>query len=303
MNEVKTMAKQKVRGVRANKPNDSDGVVNNPSLYRGKYRDDVYKDDEEEQVQDPTEEVATQEQEQQEETFVSVKKEETTTEHDYKKRYDDLKRHYDQKIQEFKTEKQELESAMQQSNVNVPLPKTPEELEKFRQEYPDVYDVMETIASEKANQQAQGLQEELKTLRDREKENLVKVAYRELKTLHPDFEEIKTDEKFLQWLEEQPNTISDGVLKNNTNARLAARVIDLYKADMGITTKKQSKKPDVSAAMSVTPPRAKEIKTDANANKKVWKGSDIAKMKPWEFEKLEADIDLARQEGRIDMNS
>jgi len=297
------MAKQPVRGVRANKPNDSDGVVNNPSLYRGKYRDDVYKDDEEEQVQDPTEEVATQEQEQQEETFVSAKKEETAPEHDYKKRYDDLKRHYDQKIQEFKTEKQELESAIQQSNVNVPLPKTPEELEKFRQEYPDVYDVMETIASEKANQQAQGLQEELKTLRDREKENLVKVAYRELKTLHPDFEEIKTDEKFLQWLEEQPNTISDGVLKNNTNARLAARVIDLYKADMGITTKKQSKKPDVSAAMSVTPPRAKEIKTDTNANKKVWKGSDIAKMKPWEFEKLEADIDLARQEGRIDMNS
>ena len=297
------MAKQPVRGVRANKPNDSDGVVNNPSLYRGKYRDDVYKDDEEEQVQDPTEEVATQEQEQQEETFVSAKKEETAPEHDYKKRYDDLKRHYDQKIQEFKTEKQELESAMQQSNVNVPLPKTPEELEKFRQEYPDVYDVMETIASEKANQQAQGLQEELKTLRDREKENLVKVAYRELKTLHPDFEEIKTDEKFLQWLEEQPDTISDGVLKNNTNARLAARVIDLYKADTGITTKKQSKKPDVSAAMSVTPPRAKEIKTDTNANKKVWKGSDIAKMKPWEFEKLEADIDLARQEGRIDMNS
>ena len=67
MNEVKTMAKQPVRGVRANKPNDSDGVVNNPNLYRGKYRDDVYKDDEEEQVQDPTEEVATQEQEQQDE--------------------------------------------------------------------------------------------------------------------------------------------------------------------------------------------------------------------------------------------
>jgi hypothetical protein len=192
------MAKQQVRGVRANKPNDSDGVINNPNLYRGKYRDDVYKDDEDEQTQDPTLEVATQEEEQQEETFVSAKKEETAQEHDYKKRYDDLKRHYDQKIQEFKTKEQQLESAMQQSNVNVPLPKTPEELENFRQEYPDVYDVMQTIASEKANQQAQQLQEELKTLKAREKENLVKVAYRELKTLHPDFEEIKQDEKFLQ---------------------------------------------------------------------------------------------------------
>ena len=295
------MAKQQVRGVRANKPNDSEGVVNNSNLYRNKYRDDVYKDDEEQETQDPTLEVATQEEEQ--ETFVSAKKEETAPEHDYKKRYDDLKRHYDQKIQEFKTKEQELESAMQQSNVNVPLPKTPEELDKFRQEYPDVYDVMETIASEKANQQAQGLQDELKTLKAREKENLVKVAYRELKTLHPDFEDIKQDEKFLQWLEEQPDTISDGVLKNNTNARLAARVVDLYKADLGITTKKQSKKPDVSAAMSVASPKVKEIRTDANANKKVWKGSDIARLKPWEFEKFETDIDLARQEGRIDMNS
>lgn len=296
------MAKQQVRGVRANKPNDSDGVVNNPNLYRGKYRDDVYKDDEEEQTQDPTLEVATQEE--QEETFVSAKKEETAPEHDYKKRYDDLKRHYDQKIQEFKAKEQQLESAMQQSNMNVPLPKTPEELEKFRSEYPDVYDVMQTIASEKANQQAEQLQQEIKTLKAREKENLVKVAYRELKTLHPDFEEIKTDEKFLNWLEEQPDTISDGVLKNNTNARLAARVIDLYKADVGITTKKQqSKKPDVSAAMAVTSPRAKEIQTNPNANKKVWKGSDIARLKPWEFEKVEAELDLARQEGRIDMNS
>ena len=44
--EVKTMATQ-VKGVRANKPNDSFGVTNNKNLYRGKYREDVYKDDEE----------------------------------------------------------------------------------------------------------------------------------------------------------------------------------------------------------------------------------------------------------------
>ena len=54
------MAKQ-VKGVRANKPNDSFGVINNSNLYRGKYREEVYKDeeevvDEEQQEQsDPTE--------------------------------------------------------------------------------------------------------------------------------------------------------------------------------------------------------------------------------------------------------
>ena len=40
------MAKQ-VKGARANKPNDSFGTINNPNLYRGKYREDVYKDEEE----------------------------------------------------------------------------------------------------------------------------------------------------------------------------------------------------------------------------------------------------------------
>tara|TARA_Y100000593_G_scaffold46238_1_gene87864 strand:- start:2147 stop:3067 length:921 start_codon:yes stop_codon:yes gene_type:complete len=306
------MAKQ-VRGLRANKPNDSFGVTNNPNLYRGKYREEVYKDEEdgqeetEQKTQDPTtEEVATQEKES--ESFVSPeKKEATPPEHDYKKRYDDLKRHYDQKIQEFKSKEQELESVMQQAtNSNMPLPKTAEELEKFRQEYPDVYDVIETIASTKASERSQGLQEELQTIKAREKESLVKSAFRELLNLHPDFEKIKSDDKFLQWLEEQPDTISDGILKNNTDARLASRVIDLYKADAGISSAKNqqnNKKSAMSAAVSVKSPKAKEINTNPNANKKIWKSSEIAKLKSWEFEKLEKEIDLAREEGRIDVNN
>jgi len=35
----------KARGHRANKANDSFGTVNNESLYRGKYREEVYKDE------------------------------------------------------------------------------------------------------------------------------------------------------------------------------------------------------------------------------------------------------------------
>ena len=43
--------------------------------------------------------------------------------------------------------------------------------------------------------------------------------------------------------------------------------------------------------------------TNPNANKKIWKSSEIAKLKSWEFEKLEKEIDLAREEGRIDVNN
>ena len=108
------MAK-KVTGSRANKPNDSFGVVNNPNLYKNKYREEVDRDDDEEQeevqAQDPTqEEVATQEEQEPNPTsFAESQKKEDT---DYKKRYDDLKRHYDAKLQEWKNDRQDMLSRL-----------------------------------------------------------------------------------------------------------------------------------------------------------------------------------------------
>ena len=67
-----------IRGARANKPNDSFGTINNPSLYRGKYRDDVYKDEEEENTEAKSEEVGTEQTAtQQDKGFVETKVEET----------------------------------------------------------------------------------------------------------------------------------------------------------------------------------------------------------------------------------
>jgi hypothetical protein len=44
---------------------------------------------------------------------------------------------------------------------------------------------------------------------------------------HPDFPQLKTDEKFLMWLDEQPQSIADGIYKNNTDSKWAIRVVDL----------------------------------------------------------------------------
>jgi hypothetical protein len=144
------------------------------------------------------------------------------------------------------------------------------------------------------------LREELGTIKEREKELEKQKAYEELLRLHPDFAELKSEEKFLAWLEEQPASIADGIYKNNTDARWAARVIDLYKADTG-SVKKKTK--SASAADAVTKSPAREIRSDATDGKKIWKASQIAKMKPWEFEKHEAELDTARSEGRIDYQS
>lgn len=296
------MAK-KVRGHRANKANDSFGTINNDSLYRGKYREDVYKDEDEEETVE-AQEADPQEATPQEEadSFVEAKKEET---HDYKKRYDDLKRHYDEKVGEFKTEIETLRKTMTQHAQEMPRgvtpPKTAEELEEFKQRYPDVFEVVQTVSSLQTESQVAQLREELGSIKEREQELEKQKAFEELLRLQPDFNDIKTDEKFLTWLEEQPTSISDGIYKNNKDARWAARVVDLYKADVGLTTKKKTKSSSAADAVTKTP--ARQVNTEATGDKKIWKASEIGKMKPWEFEKAEAELDAARAEGRIDYNS
>lgn len=296
------MAK-KVRGHRANKANDSFGTINNDSLYRGKYREDVYKDEDEEETVE-AQEADPQEATPQEEadSFVEAKKEET---HDYKKRYDDLKRHYDEKVGEFKTEIETLRKTMTQHAQEMPRgvtpPKTAEELEEFKERYPDVFEVVQTVSSLQTESQVAQLREELGSIKEREQELEKQKAFEELLRLQPDFNDIKTDEKFLTWLEEQPTSISDGIYKNNKDARWAARVVDLYKADIGLTTKKKTKSSSAADAVTKTP--ARQVNTEATGDKKIWKASEIGKMKPWEFEKAEAELDAARAEGRIDYNS
>ncbi len=297
----------KARGHRANKVNDSFGTINNDSLYKGKYRDEVYKEEDEEsnveaQDADPVEEAATQQE--QSESFVEAKKE-SNEDHDYKKRYDDLKRHYDSKVDEFKGEIETLRKTMTDRAAEMPRgvtpPRTQEELDEFKERYPDVFEVVQTVSSMQTESQVAKLRQELGTIQEREKELEKQKAYEQLLRAHPDFAELKADEKFLTWLEEQPSSIADGIYKNSTDSKWAARVIDLYKADTGLTKKKKTK--DASAADAVTKTPTRDVNTDAIGDKKIWKASQIAKMKPWEFEKMEAELDQARNEGRIDLNS
>jgi len=299
------MAKQ-VKGVRANKPNDSFGVVNDKNLYRGKYREDVYKEEEEveneeQQAQsDPTEEVATQEETENSNSFLSPEKKESV---DFKKRYDDLKKHYDSKLEEWKSEKQLMVDqidAIQESKVEV---QPNDDLDNFKSKYPDIYEAMDKISSTKSDSRVHKLEQELNVIKEKEAKLNKEKSYQELLRLQPDFDNLKASDDFTAWLDKQPESISDGIYDNNTDAKWASRVVDLYKADIGSPKKSKTIDKSKDAAMSVARSNVRDINTSDKGNKKIWKGSDIARLKPWEFEKHEADIDLARQEGRINMNS
>ena len=61
-----------------------------------------------------------------------------------------------------------------------------------------------------------------------------KKAEVELITAHPDFGEIRDDDAFHDWVDEQPKWVQDALYENADDSRSASRAIDLYKADMGI---------------------------------------------------------------------
>ena len=216
----------------------------------------------------------------------------------YKKRYDDLKKHYDSKLNEFRIREQELLEEATKNRTEYKAPKTEEELEKFKRDYPDVYEVVETVAHMQSESKAKVLEERLSKLQERENQLIRKDAETRLMEKHPDFEDIRNSDDFHTWAKEQPESIQKWIYSNTQDADLASRALDLFKKDLGIEpvkTKSSSKKTRQSAADMVS------TKTTSVEPKqqKVWSEREIAAMSMAEFDKYEEDISNAMQEGRI----
>ena len=218
---------------------------------------------------------------------------------DYKKRYDDLKKHYDSKLNEFKSREQELLEEVTKNKQNYTAPKTEEELEQFKKEYPDVYEVVETVAHMQSESKSKILEERLQKMQEREQQMLQKEAEKRLLDRHPDFEDIRNSDDFHSWAKEQPTSIQDWIYNNADDADLASRALDLFKKDFGIDvskkTKSNSKKTKESAADMVSTKTTKvEPKQD-----KIWSETEIAAMSMDEFDRHEAEISEAMVQGRI----
>jgi hypothetical protein len=218
----------------------------------------------------------------------------------FKKRYDDLKKHYDSTINKHKDEVTSLRSQLESSTKEFVPPKSKTELEAWRKEYPDVYDMVETIAMDKATTQTAELENKYKSIQLQQEQIKKEKAEVELLKLHPDFNDIRTKDDFHEWAEQQDPTIQGWLYENTSNAKLAARAIDLYKMDKGVSklTKKEEKDVKKEAAKAIT--KTKKSTESESPKKKIWTTSEIANLKPHQFEKFEEDIDLARLEGRIE---
>jgi len=218
-------------------------------------------------------------------------------EKNFKKRYGDLRRHVQDKEQEWKVKFEQLEAQLNAAAKNeLVLPKSEHDIEAWAKKYPDVAGIVEAIADKKANERAADLDgrlkeiEALRTTAKREK------AEAELAALHPDFSDIRKDDVFHSWAEEQPKWVQDALYENSEDAKSVARVIDLYKSDKGITNKKSSRS-DKGAAASVTTKRTTSPNHEESSN--YLRESQVAKMSMKEYEKRAEDIFEAQRQGKF----
>ena len=214
----------------------------------------------------------------------------------FKKRYGDLRRHLQTKEKEFGDQLSEIKKQLDEATrKEIRLPKSDEDIEKWAKEYPDVAAIVETIAIKKAKEQSDHLDARVKELAEMQTNVSREKAEAQLLTMHPDFNEIKEQDEFHTWAEEQPKWIQDALYENETDARSAARAIDLYKADMGIGTKKKNTSKD--AAKTVTT-RSTKGQPDTDATGMI-KESDVNKMSAQEYEKNADTIMEAIRSGKF----
>jgi hypothetical protein len=112
------------------------------------------------------------------------------------------------------------------------------------------------------------------------------------------FVRYKNSEDFHNWAKEQPQSIQDWVYSNANDADLATRALDLFKNDLGIGVpeKKKSSSKKTKSAADMVSTKTTNIEPQ---QQKIWSEKEISAMSMDEFDKHEAEISEAMQQGRI----
>ena len=227
------------------------------------------------------------------EVEVTLSKEEES----FKKRYGDLRRHMQEKEQEYKIKFEQLQQQLDKAAKNeLVLPKGEADIAAWAKKYPDVAAIVEAIADKKASERSSDLDNRLKEIEELRTQAKKDKAEAELMSLHPDFTQIRSDDAFHDWAESQPKWVQDALYENVDDAKSVARVIDLYKADMGITKQKTTSS-DKAAASSVN---ARSRNTpEADDSKAFFRESQVNKMSTKDYEKNADAIMEAIRSGKF----
>ena len=257
----------------------------------------IEQDEKELQELMQTEEKVDEEKEKEPEVEAQEAEPVNAEEKSFKKRYGDLRRHQQSKEKEYEERIKKLEQQLVESTKSeIKLPKSDEDIEAWAKQYPDVAAIVETIAIKKALEQSEGLEETKKEIDELKATAARERAEVELMKIHPDFGEIRDSDDFHNWAEEQPKWVQEALYENDTDARSASRAIDLYKADMNITSKKPESNKD--AARSVDS-RSSRDEPKVDDREGTFTESQVAKMTTQQYEKASDQIMEAIRTGKF----
>lgn len=222
---------------------------------------------------------------------------ESAEEKSFKKRYGDLRRHSQQQQTQLQSQIDALKAQLEQSTTKqIKFPKTEDELNEWAAQYPDVAKIVETIAMKKAKEQSKEIEDRFRQLDEREQQTAKERAESELMRLHPDFNSIRDDDAFHDWVEDQPKWVQQALYENDSDARAAARAIDLYKADKGIKTKKESSLKDAAQSVGTRGARSTPASEDTNGT---FYESEVNKMTSHQYEANQEAIAKAMKSGKF----
>ena len=255
-----------------------------------KYRNNRVEQDERELAELEAQRNKSPEQRAEEDEDANLDAEEST----FKKRYGDLRRHMQRTQEENNRQLRLLQDQVGSlTKKQVKLPKSDEELDAWAKKYPDVAKIVETIATKKAMEARGEVDQRLKRVEELETKIAREKAEKELARLHPDFDELRQDKAFHQWVSQQPKWIQSALYDNDTDFLGAAKAIDLYKTENG--RKKRSK--DTDAARSVP---ARSHREDLSDGRVTWSESRVKRLTAREYEKFEKDIENAIRSGNFE---
>jgi hypothetical protein len=247
------------------------------------------------------------------EPVVPVTPAEVQEEETWKKRHGDLRSYTSRQINDLEKKLAEVEKALLEKDKNPKLPANETEAEEWIKEYPDLARVLGTMIDKRAEQHVTSVSDEVRDVKMQlEAERTATArerAYNEILRIHPDFPVLVNDLKFQEWVERQPlskaeggrgirigQAIYDALYKNDTDAEAAIEAVDVYKAD---TEALKPKKNNVDREVAASVRKTTSATPVTNDGKRTFSESEIDKMKPWDYDKYEKEIEEARRDGRI----
>lgn len=224
---------------------------------------------------------------QEEEDTSNLSKEEQT----FKKRYGDLRSYMQKKEKEWEEKFNKLQGQL--ASVEQ-APATEDEIRSWIEEHPQVSRIIQGLAEKIAKDQVSDVREEMDKLQQLRHETSKEKALNTIRKSHPDFDDISKDDAFHTWAEDQPKWIQDSIYENGEDPKAVIRVLDLYKADKGMT-KKDAKAREKAAAGLVS--KTQKASPDDASGKKAFSESIVSKMSASDYEKYEEAIVASMRDG------